>query len=72
MTITELEAKATARALGHTMVEPCDAVIVRVLCDRLREAMRGARNLVHYPEAVLGWTPRSKLTELIKQLEADL
>ena len=40
MTITELEAKATARALGRTMVEPCDAVTVRVLCSRLREAIR--------------------------------
>ena len=45
---------------------------VAVLCDRLREAIRVARNLVNYPEAVLGWTPRSKLTELIERLEADL
>ena len=40
MTITELEARATRRALGRTMVEPCDAVTVRVLCSRLREAIR--------------------------------
>ena len=40
MTITELEARATARVLGRTMVEPCDAITVRVLCSRLREAIR--------------------------------
>ena len=40
MTITELEARATRRALGRTMVEPCDAATVAVLCSRLREAIR--------------------------------
>ena len=75
MTITELEARATARALGRTMVEPCDAITVRVLCSRLREAIRVAKRLVKSDESDLGVyskTVGNVLNELIERLAADL